>query len=253
MIRRPPRSTLFPYTTLFRSRFSLTPVPSRMTTNHFTIEAIPARGLHFTHVKSLDPFHLAAHELEAEASRSRRRPPVGTASKRPKKVTRRDLMHAVFDHTEDLKAADLLQKQFYGERETARTVVEVITSMVRLPALTRRDKRVKKRKIDRVQAAASRAILLLANAPEKFRTRRRTEMAGHLVTTLLRQIKIDPWAEGAAVLYALPESPWILDRRLPTRVQKKVIAWLKNYRARVRTDLERESLYELRRYMEDLD
>src|SRR5258708_28875481 len=28
MIRRPPRSTLFPYTTLFRSRFSLMPVPT---------------------------------------------------------------------------------------------------------------------------------------------------------------------------------------------------------------------------------
>src|SRR5256885_7124023 len=30
MIRRPPRSTLFPYTTLFRSRFIVSPLPARL-------------------------------------------------------------------------------------------------------------------------------------------------------------------------------------------------------------------------------
>src|SRR3712207_7584672 len=35
MIRRPPRSTLFPYTTLFRSRWVRKPVPGRLTTELF--------------------------------------------------------------------------------------------------------------------------------------------------------------------------------------------------------------------------
>src|SRR2546430_11302208 len=34
MIRRPPRSTLFPYTTLFRSRRALTERPSQKIANH---------------------------------------------------------------------------------------------------------------------------------------------------------------------------------------------------------------------------
>src|SRR2546428_13263874 len=42
MIRRPPRSTLFPYTTLFRSRF--TNMPS-LTTWSFTLTAVAAPNL----------------------------------------------------------------------------------------------------------------------------------------------------------------------------------------------------------------
>src|SRR3989449_6974867 len=34
MIRRPPRSTLFPYTTLFRSRFAVTHVPLAVVQHH---------------------------------------------------------------------------------------------------------------------------------------------------------------------------------------------------------------------------
>src|SRR3712207_9323312 len=41
MIRRPPRSTLFPYTTLFRSRFGLAPYPSTF----FGVDAETAHDL----------------------------------------------------------------------------------------------------------------------------------------------------------------------------------------------------------------
>src|SRR3712207_8156804 len=41
MIRRPPRSTLFPYTTLFRSRRSFTPFHYiRLSSNHRVTEAV---------------------------------------------------------------------------------------------------------------------------------------------------------------------------------------------------------------------
>src|SRR2546422_3204278 len=41
MIRRPPRSTLFPYTTLFRSSATGTPVPSRPVTGSMGVRLFP--------------------------------------------------------------------------------------------------------------------------------------------------------------------------------------------------------------------
>src|SRR5438552_9075195 len=43
MIRRPPRSTLFPYTTLFRSRGSGRPAPARRGRSRATTSAVSAR------------------------------------------------------------------------------------------------------------------------------------------------------------------------------------------------------------------
>src|SRR5256884_7382177 len=40
MIRRPPRSTLFPYTTLFRSRDLLSPSPEGILNQHIWLQAI---------------------------------------------------------------------------------------------------------------------------------------------------------------------------------------------------------------------
>src|SRR5690348_18198881 len=53
MIRRPPRSTLFPYTTLFRSLASLIREPLKSLSE---CEATPVAGLHFLET---DPFDLA--------------------------------------------------------------------------------------------------------------------------------------------------------------------------------------------------
>src|SRR2546430_13422509 len=46
MIRRPPRSTLFPYTTLFRSRMMKVPSRSSVRANHVSLpEALPTNSL----------------------------------------------------------------------------------------------------------------------------------------------------------------------------------------------------------------
>src|SRR3712207_6888577 len=48
MIRRPPRSTLFPYTTLFRSRWQLVPLEPPIILNHLTaaqVEQLQRIGL----------------------------------------------------------------------------------------------------------------------------------------------------------------------------------------------------------------
>src|SRR5688572_31582214 len=43
MIRRPPRSTLFPYTTLFRSQIELTQLGTRASRDHLKKAAVAAR------------------------------------------------------------------------------------------------------------------------------------------------------------------------------------------------------------------
>src|SRR3712207_8645427 len=45
MIRRPPRSTLFPYTTLFRSAMSMTPPPNRQPPNQGVIILLYIAGV----------------------------------------------------------------------------------------------------------------------------------------------------------------------------------------------------------------
>src|SRR5260370_34103301 len=54
MIRRPPRSTLFPYTTLFRSSVAMAATP--------TTPAVPEGEIHIFHVPSLD-FSSTEHEI----------------------------------------------------------------------------------------------------------------------------------------------------------------------------------------------
>src|ERR1035438_8855992 len=54
MIRRPPRSTLFPYTTLFRSNYGITVGPTaggggfQLTNNHHVYTAAPSGGYHLS-------------------------------------------------------------------------------------------------------------------------------------------------------------------------------------------------------------
>src|SRR2546422_7989345 len=56
MIRRPPRSTLFPYTTLFRSRLvggmSQTEQPSHGVSCHISISELPGRDNHKAQARS---------------------------------------------------------------------------------------------------------------------------------------------------------------------------------------------------------
>src|SRR2546430_13291996 len=52
MIRRPPRSTLFPYTTLFRSRsLRVLEDPIQATSNPAVVQIIDLRNIDFTQVK----------------------------------------------------------------------------------------------------------------------------------------------------------------------------------------------------------
>src|SRR5256886_13000395 len=44
MIRRPPRSTLFPYTTLFRSELDVEVLPDRLHYGHDDLELTPGHG-----------------------------------------------------------------------------------------------------------------------------------------------------------------------------------------------------------------
>src|SRR2546430_13505140 len=54
MIRRPPRSPLFPYTTLFRSVVSPTPSPSPNTTVSFRLTGLSAGTLYNVAVSAVD-------------------------------------------------------------------------------------------------------------------------------------------------------------------------------------------------------
>src|SRR2546429_9182908 len=68
MIRRPPRSTLFPYTTLFRSHFPISV--------HFSASGyprIPIAGFNSSRVDSHVLYRIArSHEREADVVQSRR-------------------------------------------------------------------------------------------------------------------------------------------------------------------------------------
>src|SRR2546425_9425007 len=55
MIRRPPRSTLFPYTTLFRS-----------TDNDFTVANLPRRPARRKSLKVTTPLRIVAHQRRSE-------------------------------------------------------------------------------------------------------------------------------------------------------------------------------------------
>src|SRR5205807_7933664 len=53
MIRRPPKSTLFPYTTLFRSRFALA-AQKRIFDHHMLIDGIPSTTEDYRGITALD-------------------------------------------------------------------------------------------------------------------------------------------------------------------------------------------------------
>src|SRR5437016_9095305 len=80
MIRRPPRSTLFPYTTLFRSRGSSATPPSRLSANHgrASRRAIRTRSEeHTSELQSLTNLvcRLLLEKKKTLDGRSRRRQP----------------------------------------------------------------------------------------------------------------------------------------------------------------------------------
>src|SRR2546430_15548568 len=64
MIRRPPRSTLFPYTTLFRSGSTIPAVPAK--TRSWTNQGIPTeRSVHIVQQKTVRPSKRQAFGNEA--------------------------------------------------------------------------------------------------------------------------------------------------------------------------------------------
>src|SRR4051794_41532253 len=79
MIRRPPRSTLFPYTTLFRSTIRLPPLPRRLDHVHPLIEREP-RPL---------PFEIERHDRDLTAHRR----PMVRPMNRDRKSTRLNSSH----------------------------------------------------------------------------------------------------------------------------------------------------------------
>src|SRR3712207_8161723 len=68
MIRRPPRSTLFPYTTLFRSPSVLTPVPRRAVVRQAEGAHAPVRAFGAAGREVADVYHqLAEHVLDVRS------------------------------------------------------------------------------------------------------------------------------------------------------------------------------------------
>src|SRR2546422_7350182 len=55
MIRRPPRSTLFPYTTLFRSRIGLTPYRRNWVIGRNDVVELPDISSHYGRLRATDP------------------------------------------------------------------------------------------------------------------------------------------------------------------------------------------------------
>src|SRR2546427_8810081 len=92
MIRRPPRSTLFPYTTLFRSVFVRTPGETR----HVINARVPERSLEPGKHGDAGPERLIGpHEAEARAPASlRREPRIGHADEPDRKSTRLNSSHS---------------------------------------------------------------------------------------------------------------------------------------------------------------
>src|SRR2546429_1473800 len=59
MIRRPPRSTLFPYTTLFRSDAQLSPEIALWIAEYFGLEAVPVRDVGLRDASDVQIFEAA--------------------------------------------------------------------------------------------------------------------------------------------------------------------------------------------------
>src|SRR2546426_8938014 len=106
MIRRPPRSTLFPYTTLFRSHESLTLV---FAIPDFTVETKRARAV------------LPATVPHAQAALA--------AAKRDRKSTRLNSSHLVISY-----AVFCLKKKKHISTERGDTTMKDITSAARDPS-----------------------------------------------------------------------------------------------------------------------
>src|SRR3989454_3736690 len=65
MIRRPPRSTLFPYTTLFRSDFGEKTRQDVRKENEDAIEQMKKRGLNVVQPANIEAWHRAAEDANA--------------------------------------------------------------------------------------------------------------------------------------------------------------------------------------------
>src|SRR5471032_3638274 len=83
MIRRPPRSTLFPYTTLFRSRPSRRPTPRRAR----RIPAADARGRSEEHTSELQSHHDLVCRLLLEKKKNKINQNTHKKKKNKKKIT----------------------------------------------------------------------------------------------------------------------------------------------------------------------
>src|SRR2546430_10372055 len=85
MIRRPPRSTLFPYTTLFRSGAQVVFVDSHPTTYTIDVSKIEARIT--TKTKAIVPVHLYGQPADMD-------PILALAKKQDRKSTRLNSSHS---------------------------------------------------------------------------------------------------------------------------------------------------------------
>src|SRR5205823_9364991 len=92
MIRRPQRSTLFPYTTLFRSRVPLTNVVARVDPFHWTTEEgenpLPRSEEHTSELQSL-AYLVCRLLLEKKKRRRNKRKPFIQSSARPRRTLRK--------------------------------------------------------------------------------------------------------------------------------------------------------------------
>src|SRR2546422_2348375 len=97
MIRRPPRSTLFPYTTLFRSRFAPVAVP-RAGTAAVLHRHLRARAVRLTTVAVKRRGRLRADEVWVRAARARQQ-----TERWPDRSEAEDMTHLVTDDVVELK------------------------------------------------------------------------------------------------------------------------------------------------------
>src|SRR2546430_3482775 len=93
MIRRPPRSTLFPYTTLFRSSLGLTP---NVVGRYFQVEQFFDRVEHLSRALKVTAFSMApgANPLKAPAAAGTGTTTAATAAGEDRKSTRLNSSHS---------------------------------------------------------------------------------------------------------------------------------------------------------------
>src|SRR3989449_933054 len=100
MIRRPPRSTLFPYTTLFRSRFAPVAVP-RAGTAAVLHRHLRARAIGLTSVAVKRRGRLRADEVRVRAARIRQH-----TERLPDRTEAEDMTHLVADDLVELTSRE---------------------------------------------------------------------------------------------------------------------------------------------------